>query len=349
MGHRAVDTGNMAAGSIGWYLKRCDEMANHKHVEILSHGVSAWNLWRQEDSVVKPNLSGANLYQAKLTRANLRQTDMRKTDLRKADLKEVDLFKADLRNANLRGASAMSSDLRGANLSGAHLITTDLSRTDFQGADMRGIRLDGSDLHEANLKETNLSAANLSKTHLLSANLKHANLRGSNLEDAVLVVANLDKADLSMANLTGAKLYGSDRHDWKIDGIRCKYAYWDGHGNHRTPADRNYKPGEFEHLYRRSPTIEYPFKDGFTPVQAILMDRVVKTINKDSPELELHLDSLILRGVPRAIFSVLHPNDCPKALELIHSHYQKQIEQTQSRLKKKNIDNCDYRFLRTEI
>jgi uncharacterized protein YjbI with pentapeptide repeats len=325
--------------AIGWYLKRCDAMANYKHVEILSQGVSAWNLWRQEDSDIKPNLSGANLFKAKLTHANLRQTDLRKTDLRQAELKEVDLFKADLRNANLRGASAISSDLRGANMSGAHLITTDLSRTDLQGADMRGIRLDGSDLSEANLKETNLSAANLSKTHLLSANLKHANLRGSNLEDAVLVVANLDKADLSMANLTGAKLYGTDRHDWKIDGIKCKYAYWDGHGSHRTPADRNYKPGEFEHLYRRSPTIEYPFKDGFTPVQAILMDRVVKAINNQSPELELHLDSLILRGTPRAVFSVLHPNDRAKALELIHAHYRKQIEQTRPREVKQYIDN----------
>lgn len=303
-------------------------MANYKHVEILSRGVPVWNRWREQDSNIKPNLSGANLFQADLVHANLRQTDLRKTDLRKAKLNEVDLFKADLRNANLRGASAISSDLRGANLSGAHLITTDLSRTDLQGADMRGTRLDGSDLYEANLKRTNLSAANLSNTHLLSANLTHANLRGSNLEDAVLVIANLDNADLSLANLTGAKLYGSERHAWKIDGIKCDYAYWDGSGTHRTPADRNYKPGEFEHLYRKSPTIEYPFQEGFSPVQAIVMDRVVKVINKRKPELELHLDSFILRGVPRAVFSVLHPEDCPKALEFIHVQYQNQIKET---------------------
>lgn len=314
-------------------------MANHKHVEILSKGVTAWNLWREQDSAIKPNLSGANLFQANLAHANLRQTDLRKTDLRKAKLNDANCFKADLRNANLRGASAISSDLRGANMSGAHLITTDLSRTDLKGADMRGIRLDGSDLHDANLEDTNLSAANLSKTRLLSANLRYANLRGSNLEDAVLVVANLGRADLSLANLTGANLYGSERQDWKIDGIKCEYAFWDGPGNHRSPADRDYKPGEFEHLYRRSPTLEYPFDDGFAPVQAIMMDRVVKIINKSTPEMELYLDSFILRGMPRAVFSVLHPEDCPKALSLIHTHYQKVMQQTKMQEVKQYLDN----------
>jgi uncharacterized protein YjbI with pentapeptide repeats len=305
-------------------------MANFKHVEILSKGVPAWNLWREQDSVIKPNLSGTNLYKADLTHANLRQTDLRKTDLRQAKLNGTDFYKADLRNANLRGAVAISSNLRGANLSGAHLITMDLTRTDLQGADMRGTRLDGSDLYEANLKESNLSAANLSGTHLLSANLNRANLRGSNLADAVLVVANLHNADLSLANLTGAKLYGTERQDWKIDGVKCKYAYWDGHGNHRTPADRDYKPGEFEILYRQSPTIEYPFKDGFTPVQAVIIDRVVNVIRKRTPELELHLDSFLFRGVPRAVFSVLHPGDCPKALAMIHAHYEEEIKRTKT-------------------
>lgn len=313
-------------------------MANHKHVDILSKGVSAWNQWREQDNVIIPNLSGANLFQADLTQANLRQTDLRKTDLRKAKLNDTDFFKADLRNANLRGASAVSSNLRGANLSGAHLITTNLSRTDLQGADMRGIRLDGADLYDANLKETNLSAANLSRSRLLCANLRRANLRGSNLEDALLVVANLGKADLSLARLTGANLYGSERQDWKIDGVKCAYAYWDGPGNHRSPADRDYNPGEFEHLYRRSPTIEYPFKEGFTPLQAVLMDRVVKIINNSTPELELNLDSFILRGLPCAVFSVLHPEDCPKALALIHATYQSQMQQTKMQEVKHYLD-----------
>lgn len=305
-------------------------MANHKHVEILSRGVRVWNEWRSQDIDIKPNLSGANLYKADLAHANLRQTDLRKTDLRESKLNEADLFKADLRNANLRGASAISSDLKSANMSGAHMITADLSRADLKGADMRGVRLDGSDMYEANLQETNLSSANLNRTHLLSANLSKANLRGCNLKGAVLMIAKLGRADLSLANLTGAKLYGTQRDDWRIDGIKCDYAYWDGPGNQRSPADRDYKPGEFELLYSKSPTIEYPFEDGFTPVQIAVMNRVVKVINQKTPGFELRLDSLILRGVPRAIFSVLHPKDRPKALSLIHRHYEERMQQAET-------------------
>lgn len=301
-------------------------MANHKHVEILFQGVDAWNLWRQQDVDIIPNLSGSNLNGANLAHANLRQTDLRKTDLRQANLVEADLFKADLRNANLRGVNAISSDLKGANMSGAHLISTDLSRADLQGADMRGVRLDGSDLYEANLKESNLSDANLTNAHLLSANLMRTNLRGSNLAGADLVIANLAGADLSMANLTGARLYGTERDEWKISGIKCEYAFWDGRGNRRTPADRNFKPGEFELLYRQTPTIEYYFDEEYSPFNAVLMNRVVKVINTHAPELEIQLDSLIFSGMPRAVFSVLHRKDCPKALELIDKYYKDQMQ-----------------------
>ncbi len=313
-------------------------MANHKHVEILSRGVAAWNQWRSQDIDIKPNLSGANLFQADLTHANLRQTDLRKTDLRESKLNEADLFKADLRNANLRGASAISSDLKRANMSGAHMITADLSRADFKGADMRGVRLDGSDMYEANLQGTNLSAANLNKTHLLSANLSHANLRGCNLEGAVLMIAKLGNADLSLANLTGAKLYGTERDDWRIDGIKCQYAYWDGPGNKRSPSNRDYKPGEFEHLYSKAPTVEFPFEEGFTPVQIVVMNRAVREINHQMPGFELRLDSVILRGVPRAVFSVLHPKDRPKALSMIQTHYQEQMQETETREVKQYLE-----------
>lgn len=301
-------------------------MANHKHVQILFQGVDAWNQWREQDVDIIPNLSGANLNGSNLAHANLRQTDLRKTDLRQANLVEADLFKADLRNANLRGVNAISSDLKGANMSGAHLISTDLSRADLQGADMRGVRLDGSNLCEANLEASNLSEANLSNAHLLSANLMRTNLRGSNLAGAVLVIANLARADLSMANLTGARLYGTERDEWKISGIKCDYAFWDGRGNRRTPAERNFKPGEFELLYQQTPTFEYVFDEASSPFHAILMDRVVKVIHTHCPELEIQLDSMIFSRMPRAIFSVLHRKDCPKALELIDKCYKEQMQ-----------------------
>ena len=33
-------------------------MANPKHEEILNHGVAAWNTWRKENPLVRPDLSG---------------------------------------------------------------------------------------------------------------------------------------------------------------------------------------------------------------------------------------------------------------------------------------------------
>ncbi len=314
-------------------------MANHKHVEIIFRDVCHWNQWRDQDPVVKPNLGGINLFQAKLADANLRQTDLKKADLREADLTGADLVKADLRNANLRAAKLIGADLKYANMSGANLIAADLSKAELQGADLRGVRLDGADLFEASLPESNLSNANLPRANLLGANLVHANLRGGNLRGTVLVIAKLAEADLSLANLTGAKLYGSDRDHWKIDGIKCDYAFWDASGNRRTPADRDYQPGEFELLYRQAPTIEYPLEDGFTPLKVVMMDRVVKAINSKMPEFELNLDSLIFRGIPRAVFSVLHREDCPRALELIGRHYQDEMAQPDIQEMQSCIDN----------
>ena len=140
----------------------------------------------------------------------------------------------------------------------------------------------------------------------------------------IQVSANLAGADLSLANLTGARLYGTARDEWKIDGVKCDYAFWGGTGKTRTPLDRNYRPGEFEMLYRQLPSVEYLFEEGFTPLCAVLMDKVVRTINEQHPDLELSLDSLILRGIPRAIFSVLHKEDCPRALELVTNLYHDQ-------------------------
>lgn len=316
-------------------------MANHKHVEILAQGVRAWNLWRQQDANIKPNLSGTNLYQAKLTGANLRQSDLRKADLREAELNETDLFKGDLRAANFRAANLTASDLRGANLSGAHMIGADLSRSDLQRADLRNARLDDAIIRDTNLESANLADAYLPNAQLVAAQLKHANLRGSNLQGTVLTSASLVGADLSMANLTGAQLYCTERDHWKIDGIKCHYAFWDQAGSQRTPGDREFKPGEFELLYRKSPTIEYRLENAHAPLQMLLMDHVVKTINHQLPGFELHLDSLILKGAPRAVFSVLHRKDGPRALELIHEHYQAQMNLTESLEVRKWINKWD--------
>ena len=41
-------------------------MANPEHLAILKQGVDAWNTWRREHPLVRPDFGGANLREAHL-------------------------------------------------------------------------------------------------------------------------------------------------------------------------------------------------------------------------------------------------------------------------------------------
>ena len=130
-------------------------MANPEQLEILKKGVVAWNIWRQTNRDVRPDLRdvdlsrenlgkadlrGAEMQFAKLRWANLNKVILDDANLTKADLAEVDLRGALLRNANLTGvnlggAKLSSADLTGADLTGAVLIAANLSRAQLQGSD----------------------------------------------------------------------------------------------------------------------------------------------------------------------------------------------------------------------
>ena len=46
-------------------------MADDDHISQLRRGVDAWNAWREENSHISPDLSGANLRHANLRGAHL--------------------------------------------------------------------------------------------------------------------------------------------------------------------------------------------------------------------------------------------------------------------------------------
>ena len=46
-------------------------MANEEHLNVLSHGVEAWNCWRQDNQTLRPDLSSANLRNGVLEYADL--------------------------------------------------------------------------------------------------------------------------------------------------------------------------------------------------------------------------------------------------------------------------------------
>jgi len=45
------------------------------------------------------------------------------------------------------------------------------------------------------------------------------------------------------------------RDDWIIEGVECRYIFWDADGKIRFPKGRDFAPGEFEQIYQMLPTI----------------------------------------------------------------------------------------------
>lgn len=162
-------------------------MAVQEHLAVLYEGVNAWNEWRLQESVIRPDLSGATLREADLTWANLRGAVLRGADLVAVDMTEADLSEADLSDANLRGAS-----LRGANLDWAFLRNADL-----QEADMGAAILTDANMSGANLTGTDLSGARLIGANLTSTNLYGANLTGTSFVEAQVADTKFGNVDLS--------------------------------------------------------------------------------------------------------------------------------------------------------
>jgi hypothetical protein len=129
--------------------------------------------------------------------------------------------------------------------------------------------------------------------------LREADLRKANLREA-----NLNRANLEGSDITGALIYRATKFDWRIEGIKCDYIFCDEDGKIPFPKDRDFRPGEFELLFRELPTIELVLDPGATPLEAFVMDHVVQVINEKRPELELKLDSFHSGRRPRAVMTL---------------------------------------------
>jgi hypothetical protein len=241
-------------------------MANPEHLKILKQGVKAWNKWREKNPDIRPNLN------------------------------EVKLRGTNLEGAFLHGAELTMASLRGANLRLAYLIEADLSMAALHKAN-----LEYADLNKAKLNSTKLNSANLVGAHFSGADLYRANIKKANLTNADLTYCCLINCNLSEAILTGAKLYGTTRDEWIIKNVECDYVYWDFERIQRSPKDRDLEPGEFERLYAALPTIEYIFENGMTPLDPLIMDRVVQAIREGRTEFDIKIDSINARGLAPSI------------------------------------------------
>jgi hypothetical protein len=249
------------------------------------------------------DLRGAHLSHAYLCAAKLSQ----------ANLIKVDLIEAYLGGANLREADLSGANLRWAKLDGANLIKADLG-----GADLRWAKLIKADLRWADLRVANLIKADFSEADLREADLRYG---------------QLSVCSLTKAKLTGAKLYATWRHDWIIKDVECSYVCWDVNGEIRSPKDRDLAPGEFGQLYRTLPTIEYIFQEGMTPMDPLIMDRVVRAIRERNPEYDIKIDSISARGLAPSIkFTVQREEHTKPALAEVTERYEAKLQELHGRL-----------------
>lgn len=320
-------------------------MANPEHLKILKQGVEVWNEWQEKHPNVLPDLSEADLRWVNLSTANLLGADLFETNLKGADLSSAkllgaDLFKANLNWANLNWADLSKANLSEANLNGATLNWANLVEANLKGADLSGSDLKWVDLRWADLLKVKLIGANLS-----GADLRWATLEGADLREVDLELAKLIQTNLSETIITSACLYGTARDEWCIDGIECDYVIWDSKPSfsnegektlwkqeHRIPKDRSFRPGEFEQLYKQLPSFKYYFEHGFTPLDAVVMARIVQAINADHPEFDLKLDSFHSRGQPYAKFTVVHKQYVEKARKKTVERYETRISVLEGRI-----------------
>ncbi len=298
----------------------------HTHIDILNEGVRIWNKWREKNRRILPDLTEADLGGADLSGANFRGTSLFEANLSNAslwgtDLRAANLICADLSGSNLSGSNLAGANLRRANLRGANLIEADLRGGNLRKADLRNTKLRTAYLRKANLWGADLREANLSETNLIKADLRGADLRGANLSYAYLIRTNL-----TVANISGVILFGTARDDWKIDRIKCDYVYFGLGRKRREPADRDFDMGEFEERFNKLPVIEYYFKNGFTAADAYIMEQVVLTVKEKHPEFELKLDSFLLRGRPRAVFSILDSDYADEAYKQIKCSFETRVK-----------------------
>jgi len=197
-------------------------MAIAEHVSRLKQGVESWNIWRQENWNVRPNLSGLDLSnepgvkrsplwdaaarQVNLSGINLAGVDLSSVAFNNVNLRDALFTEANLSHASLRRADLSSADLRianldnanfsGTNLSDAQLMEANMSQTNLKGAVLAGADLEGSNLEEAILVRTDLRFANLNRANLYKADVRHANLQATNLDHAGVIGIRYDRRSM---------------------------------------------------------------------------------------------------------------------------------------------------------
>jgi hypothetical protein len=123
-------------------------MASDKQLARLKDGASAWNNWRRQEPLIRPDLQGLSLT---LAQKQWGETSGGPINFTNCVLRDADLRHATLIRANLAGATLHGANLSGARLQNANLRNANLSLARFDDADMACALLEGADLSGADL------------------------------------------------------------------------------------------------------------------------------------------------------------------------------------------------------
>jgi uncharacterized protein YjbI with pentapeptide repeats len=200
-GHELLDGPRAALDWQGYAIW----MANPEHVAMLAEGVDAWNHWRRDHLLIRPDLANADLHG---------------NDYDNYDLREVDLSCANLRSTSFLKAALSSANLSGVDLCGATLSHTDLDQASFVGGNLQATQFTFANMHKADISGANGSGADFGSANMRFAILRGARLRGANFYDAVLCDADCTGADFTDADLQGALLLKSMMQSAILSGCR---------------------------------------------------------------------------------------------------------------------------------
>lgn len=328
-----------------------DKKSNRRYITIykdeLEKSLSLHKLWLDTD--------GKDGKKAVLKRHDLRKIDLRGKDLRKIELRQSNMAFAKLDGANLAGASIgdvnlFKASMEDCNLSGANAPNSDFSgvnanRVKFQAANLRAANLSKSQLEDSDFNSATLNQVDFRNAVLDRSNFRKAKLENARFNNSFLIGANLSRAILinsnfSSTNITGVTLYENQLNGWIIDNVICEYIYANEGGELRVPSDRSFAPDEFIKLFKTLPTIEYHFKHGFSPIDPILLSKVIQVINEEDPTIGLEFQELTAKGMfPRARFSVSNKEKTDLAIKIFTEKYEALKEKVADRVLNISINN----------
>jgi hypothetical protein len=146
-------------------LSGVKEASGWWQAEIVRQGVHAWNLWRQANPGIRPDLRGQNLSLEDPAPPYSPDCELQRPRSGIRDLSGINFASADLTSACLYFSDLSDADLRAANLQDANLDECGLSGADFQGATLTRAEFSASFLFGANLTD----AIGLTQAQLESA------------------------------------------------------------------------------------------------------------------------------------------------------------------------------------